>query len=115
RNLSEKYGDLSVLPTRYFLKACKINEEIVVDIEQGKTLIIKLLAVGEISQQTGTREVFFELNGEMRSVTVDDKTVSIETKTRPKASSPNEVGAPMAGVVVEIRSKAGNEVKKGDP
>ena len=51
----------------------------------------------------------------MRSVTVDDKTVSIETKTRPKATSPNEVGAPMAGVVVEIRSKVGNEVKKGDP
>lgn len=115
RELSEKYGDLSVLPTRFFLKACNINEEIVVDIEKGKTLIIKLLAIGEISQQTGTREVFFELNGEMRSVTVDDKTVSIETKTRPKATSPNEVGAPMAGVVVEIRSKVGNEVKKGDP
>lgn len=111
----EKYGDLSVLPTRYFLKPLDINEEIVVDIEQGKTLIIKLLAVGEISKQTGTREVFFELNGEMRSVTIDDKTISIETKTRPKASQPNEVGAPMAGVVVEIRVKKDQEVKKGDP
>jgi len=111
----EKFGDLSVLPTRYFLKPSKIGEEIEVDIEQGKTLIIKLLAVGEISEQTGTREVFFELNGEMRSVTVDDKTVLIETKTRQKASQPNEVGAPMAGVVIEIRCKPGQEVKKGDP
>lgn len=111
----EKYGDLSVLPTRYFLKPLDINEEIVVDIEQGKTLIIKLLAVGEISKKTGTREVFFELNGEMRSVTIDDKTISIETKTRPKATQPNDVGAPMAGVVVEIRVKKDQEVKKGDP
>lgn len=115
RQIVEKFGDLSVLPTRYFLKPANINEEVVVDIEQGKTLIIKLLAIGEISQQTGTREVFFELNGEMRSVTVDDKTVSIETKTRPKASQPNDVGAPMAGVVVEIRAKPDHDVKKGDP
>ncbi|ODV78997.1 pyruvate carboxylase [Suhomyces tanzawaensis NRRL Y-17324] len=115
RKLIDKYGDLSVLPTRFFLKPCKIGQELSVDIEQGKTLIIKLLAVGEISQLTGTREVFFELNGEMRSVTVDDKTVSVETKTRPKASQPNEVGAPMAGVVIEVRSQENSEVKKGDP
>lgn len=111
----EKYGDLSVLPTRFFLKPAKINEEIEVEIEKGKTLIIRVLAIGEISQKTGTREVFFELNGEMRSVTIEDKTVSIETKTRPKASQPNDVGAPMAGVVIEIRGKSGANVKKGDP
>ena len=111
----ENYGDISVLPTRYFLKAPKIGEEITVEIEKGKTLIIKLLAVGEISEKLGAREVFFELNGEMRSVTVKDRTVSIETKTRPKATQPNEVGAPMAGVVIEIRTKTGQEVKKGDP
>lgn len=111
----ETYGDLSVLPTRYFLKPLDVNEEMVVDIEQGKTLIIKLLAVSEISKQTGTREVFFELNGEMRSVTIDDKTISIESKTRPKATQPNDIGAPMAGVVLEIRVKKDQEVKKGDP
>lgn len=115
RAIVEKYGDLSVLPTRYFLKPLDISEEMVVDIEQGKTLIIKLLAIGEISKKTGTREVFFELNGEMRSVTVDDKTISIETVTRPKATQPNDVGAPMAGVVLEIRVKKDQEVKKGDP
>lgn len=115
RTITEKYGDLSVLPTRHFLRPLEVGEEIVVDIEQGKTLVIKLLAVGEISKKTGTREVFFELNGEMRSVTVDDKTISIETKTRPKATQPNDVGAPMAGVVLEIRVKKDQEVKKGDP
>lgn len=52
------------------------------------------MAVGDVSEKTGTREVFFELNGEMRSVSVEDKTVSVELKTRPKASASNEVGAP---------------------
>lgn len=115
RKTVDKYGDLSVLPTRYFLKALDIGEEMVVDIEQGKTLIVKLLAIGEISKNTGAREVFFELNGEMRSVIVDDKTVSIENTARPKALQPNDVGAPMAGVIIEIRVKKESEVRKGDP
>ncbi|CDK28262.1 unnamed protein product [Kuraishia capsulata CBS 1993] len=117
RKIKEKYGDLSVLPTRFFLAAPKLNEEIAVEIEKGKTLIIKVMAVGDLSLSTGTREVYFELNGEMRKVTVEDKTAAIETITRPKADAhnPNEVGAPMAGVVIEVRVHPGTEVKKGDP
>lgn len=115
RKSVEQYGDLSVLPTRHFLKAARVNEEVVVDIEQGKTLIVRLLAVGEISKNTGTREVFFELNGEMRSVTVDDKTAAVETKARPKAVNTNDVGAPMAGVIIEVKVKKGDQVTKGQP
>lgn len=115
RKSLETYGDLLVLPTRHFLKPAKVNEEIVVDIEQGKTLIVRLLAVGEIGKTTGTREVFFELNGEMRSVTVDDKTAAVETKTRPKAVNSNDVGAPMAGVIIEVKVKKGDHVSKGQP
>lgn len=117
RKYTEKYGDLSVVPTQFFLAPPEIGKEFAVDIEKGKTLVLKLLAVGELSPQTGTREVYFELNGEMRKVTVDDKFAAVETIMRPKADAhnPNEVGAPMAGVVVEVRVKEGAEVKKGDP
>lgn len=73
KEFTRKYGDLSVLPTRYFLASPVINEEFHVEIEKGKTLILKLLAVGPLSEQTGQREVFFEMNGEVRQVTVDDK------------------------------------------
>ncbi|GMG55898.1 unnamed protein product [Ambrosiozyma monospora] len=115
--MQDKYSDLSVLPTRFFLAAPKLDEEIDVEIEQGKTLIIKVQAIGDLSPSTGQREVYFELNGEMRKVTVEDKTAAVETVTRPKADAhnPNEVGAPMAGVIVEVRVHAGVEVKKGDP
>jgi len=73
RGVVEKYGDLSVLPTRYFLSKPEIGEEFYVELEQGKVLIVKLLAVGPVSEKTGQREVFFEMNGEVRSIPVEDK------------------------------------------
>lgn len=112
-----KYGDLSVLPTKYFLSKPEIGEEFHVELEKGKVLILKLLAVGPLSENTGQREVFYEMNGEVRQVTVDDKQASVENVSRPKAdpTDSSQVGAPMAGVLVELRVHDGSEVKKGDP
>ena len=117
RKFIEKYGDLSVLPTRYFLSKPEIGEEFHVELERGKVLILKLLAVGPLSDTTGQREVFYEMNGEVRQVTVDDNNAAVENTSRPKADpgDSSQVGAPMSGVVVEIRVKDGGEVKKGDP
>ncbi|KAH9219025.1 pyruvate carboxylase-like protein [Leptodontidium sp. 2 PMI_412] len=117
RTFIQKYGDLSVLPTRYFLSRPEIGEEFHVELEKGKVLILKLLAVGPLSDTTGQREVFYEMNGEVRQVTVDDNNAAVENTSRPKADpgDSSQVGAPMSGVVVEIRVKDGGEVKKGDP
>lgn len=113
----QKFGDLSVLPTQYFLSRPEIGEEFHVELEQGKVLILKLLAVGPLSEQTGQREVFYELNGEVRVVSADDNKASVENTARPKAelTDSSQVGAPMSGVVVEIRVHENLEVKKGDP
>lgn len=112
----DKYGDLSSLPTRYFLHRPEVNEEIQASIDQGKTLIIKLLAVGELNQETGQRDVFFELNAEPRSIRIQDRSAEVKTVARDKASSePGSVGSPLAGVVVDIRVEQGAEVKSGDP
>lgn len=113
----QKYGDLSVLPTRYFLSRPEIGEEFHVELEKGKVLILKLLAVGPLSDTTGQREVFYEMNGEVRQVAVDDNNAAVENTSRPKADpgDSSQVGAPMSGVVVEIRVKENTEVKKGDP
>ena len=113
----QKYGDLSVLPTKYFLSRPEIGEEFHVELEKGKVLILKLLAIGPLSDTTGQREVFYEMNGEVRQVTVDDNKAAVENTTRPKADpgDSSQVGAPMSGVVVELRVREGTEVKKGDP
>jgi pyruvate carboxylase len=114
---TQKFGDLSVLPTKYFLAKPEIGEEFHVELEKGKVLIIKLLAIGPLSEQTGQREVFYEMNGEVRQVTVDDQHAAVENKSRKKADlgDSSQVGAPMSGVVVELRVKEGVEVNKGDP
>ncbi|EIW66026.1 pyruvate carboxylase [Tremella mesenterica] len=112
----EKYGDLSVLPTRFFLGKPGIGEEMHISIEKGKTLTIKLLAVGPLNTEKGTREVFFELNGETRAVVITDRNAAIENVSREKATSdPGSVGSPMSGVVIDVRVKEGQEVKAGDP
>ncbi|KAL6709698.1 pyruvate carboxylase [Coniothyrium glycines] len=112
-----KYGDLSVLPTRYFLSRPEIGEEFHVELEKGKVLILKLLAIGPLSEQTGLREVFYEMNGETRTVTVEDQHAAIENVSRPKAdpTDSSQVGSPMSGVLVEVRVHDGSDVKKGDP
>ncbi|KAL6716411.1 pyruvate carboxylase [Lecanora helva] len=117
RKFVAKYGDLSVLPTRYFLSKPEQGEEFHVELEKGKVLILKLLAIGPLSEQTGQREVFYEMNGEVRQVTVDDHKAAVENVSRPKAeiNDSSQVGAPMSGVVVEVRVHEGGEVKKGDP
>jgi pyruvate carboxylase len=117
RKVQELYGDLSVLPTRNFLAPPKIGEEIIVTIEQGKTLIIKCTAVGDLHPETGLREVYFELNGELRKVSVNDKKSKVEIVSRPKADAhnDNQVGSPMAGVLVEVKVHKGSAVKKGEP
>ncbi|KAI0890091.1 pyruvate carboxylase [Annulohypoxylon maeteangense] len=117
RKFVQRFGDLSVLPTKYFLSAPQIGEEFHVELEKGKVLILKLLAVGPLSENTGQREVFYEMNGEVRQVTVDDKKASVENVSRPKADlgDSSQVGAPMAGVLVELRVHEGSDVKKGDP
>lgn len=116
RDMVAQYGDLSIIPTRYFLAKPEIGEEFHVSIEEGKTLIIKLLAVGPMNS-TGKRDVYFELNGEARVVGITDKNAAVETVTREKAnlSKPGDVPAPMSGVVIEVRAKEGAHLKAGDP
>ena len=117
RKFVAKYGDLSVVPTKYFLARPEVGEEFHVELEKGKVLILKLLAIGPLSDTTGQREVFYEMNGEVRQVTIDDNKAAVENTSRPKAdgNDSSHVGAPMAGVVVEVRVHDGGEVKKGDP
>jgi pyruvate carboxylase len=109
------YGDLSVLPTPAFFYGMVPGQEINVDIELGRTLIIHFLAVSE-PHEDGTRTVFFDLNGQPRSVVVGDRNLAPEREAHPKADSsdPNQLGAPMPGLVSTVNVKPGDMVKRGD-
>lgn len=111
----EQYGPVDKLDTRIFLVGPKVGEEFEVTIEKGKTLGIKTLALAEDLTPNGEREVFFELNGQLRSVFIRDKEASKEMHIHPKASKgiKGQVGAPMPGTVMEVRVKEGDKVEKG--
>lgn len=72
-NFRQKYGPVDKLDTRIFLTGPKVGEEFDVTIEKGKTLVFKTLAMAEDLTANGEKEVFFEMNGQLRSVLIRDK------------------------------------------
>ena len=112
----ENYGPVSVLPTPTYFYGMKAEDEIFVDIEKGKTLVVRCLAIGEADDK-GMVTVFFELNGQPRRVKVPDRAHGAGNgKARRKAEAGNEahLGAPMPGVVSAVAVSAGQAVKAGD-
>jgi pyruvate carboxylase len=112
----ETYGPVSVLPTPVYFYGMKPQDEIFVDIEKGKTLVIRCFAIGEVDDK-GMVTVFFELNGQPRRIKVPDRAHGASaSKARRKAEPGNEahVGAPMPGVVSALAVAAGQAVKAGD-
>ncbi|MFC0015849.1 MULTISPECIES: pyruvate carboxylase [Allobacillus] len=111
----DQYGNISVLDTPSFIYGLRLGEEVSVEIEQGKTLIIKLVSVGE-PQKDGTRVVYFELNGQPREVVVRDEHIKDvqDQKMKADSSDPKQIGASMPGTVVEVLVKEGETVSKND-
>ncbi len=108
-------GDLSVLPTPAFFYGMTIGQEISVEIEPGKTLFIRLVNIGAVDAE-GKRAVNFELNGMTRQLAIVDRSAKPTVKARAKAdpAKPNEVGAPIPGLVTVLSVSVGAKVTKGD-
>lgn len=111
-----KFGDVSVLDTPTFFFGMNIGEVIKVEIEQGKTLVIKLIHISEPSA-TGMRTVTFEFNGLPREIEIKDRNVKATVATRKKADKANagEIGASLSGSVVKLLVEKGQAVTKGTP
>jgi pyruvate carboxylase len=109
------YGPVRALPTQTFFYGMEPGDEISVEIDPGKTLEIRMQAESETNED-GEVKVFFELNGQPRTIRVPNRLATAATAKRPKAEAgnPNHVGAPMPGVVSTIAAQAGKAVKAGD-
>jgi pyruvate carboxylase len=107
-------ADVSRLPTPVFFYGQQPNEEISIEIEEGKTLIVKFLTVGQ-PHPDGRRTVFFELNGVPRDVTVSDAALTPDSPAAQKAApnDPKQIGASMPGMVVTLGVVEGEEIAKG--
>src|SRR6516164_5396869 len=110
----QAYADVGVLPTPAFFYGLKPGEEIAVEIEPGKTMIVKFLTISE-AHPDGTRTLFFELNGQPREVNVRDRALRVIERSHPKADPEDSghVGAPTAGLISSIAVQANHEVERG--
>jgi pyruvate carboxylase len=111
----QNWGDVDVLPTPEFYYGMRQGEDIAVELEPGKALVIKFLTVGE-PHSDGTRTVFFELNGQPREVSIRDRTLQVTEQAKPKAdpNQPGQIGAPIPGVVSTVAVELDQQLKKGD-
>src|ERR1039457_7076296 len=111
----QSYGNVEVLPTPQFYYGMQKGDEIAVELEPGKALVIKFLTVGE-PHPDGFRTVFFELNGQPREVNIRDKSLEAKVAAALKAdpTKPGEIGAPIPGVVSTVAVELNQPVKKGD-
>ncbi len=109
------YGTVDVLPTSQFFYGLEKGEEVAVELEPGKILIIKFLTMSE-PQPDGTRTIFYELNGQPREVPVRDRSRKAVVESRQKADTaiPGQVGAPIPGAVTAISVEVGQQIAKGD-
>lgn len=109
------YGPTSVLPTHVYFYGLAQEEEVFLDIERGKTLVVRNQAVGEPDEK-GMVTVFFEMNGQPRRVKVPDRTRAGSVGVRRKAELGNDkhVGAPMPGIVSTVGVSVGQKVNAGD-
>jgi pyruvate carboxylase len=110
----QAYSDVSVLPTPAFFYGLKAGEEITIDIESGKTMIVKFLTTSD-AHPDGTRTLFFELNGQPREVNVRDRSLRVVERSHPKADAadPGHVGAPTAGLISSIAVQPNHPVERG--
>jgi pyruvate carboxylase len=109
------YGPVRTLPTKTFFYGMEPGEEITAEIDPGKTLELRLQAVGETTDD-GEVKVFFELNGQPRVIRVPNRAVKAKTAAKPKAQegNPAHIGAPMPGSIASLAIKVGQKVNAGD-
>jgi len=114
-DFKKQFGEVYTLPTPTFFFGMKSNEEIMVTIGPGKTVLIRLLFVSEHSDEMGNRAVFFRLNGQTRAIEIKDRKAKIKKSMNLKASGDKQIGTPLQGRLSKIFVKPGEKLSKNSP
>ena len=109
------YGDVSTLPTTVFFYGMQTGQEINIDLERGKTLIVCYITTSGVHED-GSRTVFFELNGQPRPLRIPDRSQIAKRPPQRKVEPGNvkHVGAPMPGTIGTVAVRAGQQLARGD-
>jgi len=108
------YGEVYYVPSPVFFFGLKPNEETLIELAPGKSILIKFVYMGE-TDENGYKQVFFKLNGQTRSISVKDSSFTSVKPTHKKVTAANEIGAPLQGKLSKILVKAGDTIQKNTP
>jgi pyruvate carboxylase len=115
-NKHVKYGNVMNIPTKNFFYGMEIGEEIMVELDRGKNILVSLVSVGE-PDENGVVGIFFKVNGQLRNVDIKDNSIKVtkieNVKTEP--SNPKQIGAPLQGLLSSVLVKKGEKIKKNQP
>ena len=112
-----KYDDLSVLPTPAFFYGLQLGEEIEIEIDPGKILIIKLISIGEADTAGPAHPVLRTQRHAARvrgRSTIRSSPSAAASRVKGDPTNPAHACAPMPGMVTEVAVSIGQEVKAGD-
>ncbi|WP_282086151.1 pyruvate carboxylase [Aquimarina algiphila] len=111
-----KYGNVMNIPTKNFFYGMTPGEEIIIELDKGKILLIELISIGE-PHEDGKVTIFFKVNGQTRNVEVQDKSIKVDKVINAKVDKTDikQIGAPLQGSLSSVLVKTGQEVKKNDP
>lgn len=110
------YGNVMVIPTKNFFYGMEIGEEIMIEMDKGKTILVQLMLVGE-PDSSGNVNLFFKVNGQLRNVVVKDKSIKVDKQENKKVDPSNlkEIGSPLQGLLSNVLVKNGQDIKKNQP
>ncbi len=113
RDVVESFGDVSVIKTRDYLYGLPLGEESVVDIAPGVSLYVSLESISEPDDR-GMRTVVASLNGQMRPISIRDRSIEVQVTQAEKAdpANPRHIAAPFSGVVT-VSAEVGDTVSEG--
>lgn len=109
-----KFGELSYIPTPTFFYGLKANEETLIELSPGKSILIKMMYIGE-TDEDGFKHIFFKLNGQTRSIEVKDKNFTVTKEVHAKVSTDKQIGSPLRGKLSRIMVKQDEKVEKNTP
>lgn len=109
-----QFGDLSYIPSPVFFYGLKANEETLIELARGKSILVKMMYIGE-TDEDGFKHVFFKLNGQTRSIETKDKNFTVTKETHAKVSNDKQIGAPLRGKLSRIMVNQNDKVEKNMP
>jgi pyruvate carboxylase len=110
------YGAVRKIPTPYFFYGLKQDQEVIIDIDEGKSILVRLLTIGEADEE-GKRKVFMRLNGQTRIIEIQDRNIEVHSHEHKKAEKgkAEQIAAPLQGKISQFFVKEGEQVKQNAP